>query len=124
MYLYRITIPQGYIFDEILYFWLEPGNYEFGKLEFIRKLSEDEKDEYNKTIRLLEKITVPSGNWNKYKITTPKGFSFEAILPSGLEPDTYQFGKIEIVKKVTEDEVKHEIFIVLALWYEHLPVEE
>ncbi len=124
MYLYRITIPQGYIFDEILYFWLEPGNYEFGKLEFIRKLSEEEKDEYNKTIRLLEKITVPSRNWNKYKMTTPKGFSFEATLPSGLEPDTYQFGKIEIVKKVTEEEQKHEIFTVLALWYEHLPLEE
>lgn len=124
MYLYKITITQGYIFDEILYFQLEPGNYEFGRLEFIRKLSEDEKDEYNKTIRLLEKITPLSGSWNKYRITTPKGFSFEAILPSGLEPDTYQFGRVEIIRSVSEDEQKHEIFIILALWYEHLPVEE
>lgn len=126
MYLYRVKIPQGYIFEEVLYFTLKPGDYPFGKLEFVKKLDKDEEEEYNKIIRLLEKISITEKyiSWNKYKITTPKGFTFEVILPSGLEPDTYPFGKVEIIRTVPEDEQKHEILTILALWEEHLPVEK
>ncbi len=125
MYIYRVKIPQGYIFEEALYFTLKPGDYPFGKLEFIKKLNKDEEEEYNKIVRLLEKISIPEKNigWNKYKIITPKGFTFEINLSSGLEPDSYPFGKVEFIRHVSEDELKHEIYTVLALWEEHLPTE-
>lgn len=65
--------------------------------------------------------------WNKYKITTPGGFVFEICMAEWLKPGDYDFGKVDIIKELTdveENEYNKAEQGILCLWGKTLPSED
>jgi hypothetical protein len=49
----KITTKKGLIFEIILANWLGEGDYEFGKVEVIETLSEEQRDDYIDAVKKL-----------------------------------------------------------------------
>lgn len=52
----KITTKAGLVFEIILADWIGEGNYEFGKVELIDTLNEEQKDDYLNAIKSLFEI--------------------------------------------------------------------
>lgn len=52
----KITTKKGLIFEIILADWLGEGDYEFGKVEVIETLNEEQRDDYIGVIKGLFEI--------------------------------------------------------------------
>lgn len=57
---YRITTKKGFTFEIIIGDWLKPGEYKFGRIEFLEKLNDQQRDDY---IETEEDIMRLSGEW-------------------------------------------------------------
>lgn len=62
------------------------------------------------------------GTWNRYRITTKKGFTFEIIIGDWLKTGEYKFGRIEFLEKLNDQqrddyiETEEDIMRLLGEW--------
>lgn len=64
--------------------------------------------------------------WNRYNITTRGGFKYECVMGEWLLPGKYSFGEVEMVGRISDDEVKEYFDTeqeIYDMWYEKVMVE-
>ncbi len=59
-----------------------------------------------------EESKMESEKYNRLKITTKKGFVFEIVIADWLTEGDYEFGKVELVEKINEEQAQDYIRVI------------